>query len=187
MNTALIIIDQQKGNSALTKAHYDAKHASQSVEACLQLAQSGWFDEVFSTGFINPKDSIWQNQLRWCGLSQEEDYALIEEIEDVSTQIFFSSSYFPINEELLQYMDWKNIRHVVIGGMETDCCVLFGACQLFEKGIDVSVASFACASATGAHQAGLESLRHRIGADNVLETMNEVRSWIKKKQVVPSF
>ena len=183
MKTCFIIIDQQRGNRELDRL-YDDIQANQTIQAAVDLVQTKWFDQVYACGFINPPQSVWQEKMHWHGLSKESSYLIDTEIQRIADQEFYHSSYFPITKELSQFLEWKNMERVLVCGMETDCCVLFGACQLFEMGYDVAVAGYACASSTGlkSHQAGLTSISHRLPKDALLMDQKEVEQWIQKEK-----
>lgn len=161
---------------------FDDIQSNKTIEEAVCLAKTGWFDQVFACGFINQKNSVWQTKMHWHGLSKEVSYTIDSQIQQVADQEFYHSSYFPITEEMAQFLDWKDIEKVLVCGIETDCCVLFGACQLFEMGYDVAVAGYACVSSTGpkSHEAGLVSISHRLPKGSLLLSEQEVKQWLAK-------
>ena len=77
------------------------------------------------------------------------------------------SAYTPA---LLNYIKDKQIDQIYLCGLDTDCCVLITAIDLFEHGYDIYVLQDFCASSGGEtmHQAGLMIGRRNIGKNRVV-------------------
>jgi nicotinamidase-related amidase len=67
-------------------------------------------------------------------------------------------------------LERRKISEVFLCGIETDCCVLKTAVDLFEHHYRPVVLSSACASRAGKenHEAGLKILRRMIGNEQVV-------------------
>ena len=96
----------------------------------------------------------------------------------------YKQKYSAFNEQLISILKDNNggelPQEIFIAGIDTECCVLATALELFEKGIRPIVLADYCGTTAGKefHDAGLVSLSSLIGGNNIyrgeIESREEV-------------
>lgn len=159
MNKLLLIIDAQKDfinentKSVLTKIE--------------ELINENKFEYIAFTRFINDKDSNWYKKLKYKGCLTEEQQQIIIDTKDY--KIFEKKIYSSLTDELEKYLIENSINEVYLCGIDTGCCVLKTALDLFENNYDVKVLKEYCASTKGIdyHENAINILERCIGKNNV--------------------
>lgn len=162
MKNILILADVQNGFSRIPQT----EKLAQSVRELLEREP---FDVVIATQFINANDSIYEKLFGWHKLKTAEEIALSPGIQEHTTEVVEKSLYTCINPNFLQRLyqlnDGRLPERVFVAGVDTDCCVLKIATDLFENNIRPVVLTRYCHSNGGdaSHEAGLLCLRRLIG------------------------
>lgn len=160
MKSLLLIIDMQTS--------FINEHTEHLIKDINVLIDSDKYDYIAFTRFINSKDSIWYTKLNYTGCMTEEDKKLV--INPKENKIIDKTIYSSLNNELIQYIKENNISKIYLCGIDTECCVLKTAFDLFENEYDVFVLKDYCASMTGAerHNNALNILKRNIGFDKII-------------------
>ena len=84
--------------------------------------------------------------------------------------IAFENAIVENEEEFRQYIKDNDISKIFLCGIDTECCVLKTAFDLFEKEYDVYVLKDYCACMKGneRHNSAIEILQRNIGYDKVI-------------------
>lgn len=168
MKTFLLIVDLQKG--------FIVDGANDLVQARIdELINTGAFDHIISTIYYNYENSPIIRLMGWTKLFAEEEQAVLGAAATHSDYFVRKNTYSAYSEQLIEYLCAENGGElpecVFITGVDTECCVLATATDLFEAGIRPVVLSYYCASSGGenAHLAGLRTLDSLIGHNNIYQ------------------
>ncbi|NBW41728.1 isochorismatase family protein [bacterium] len=168
MGNALVVVDLQEGfvNEKTEQTAHDIK----------DLVEGAVFDPVVFTRFRNSEFSPHRQFLGWDRLLREDEYRLWREIEPLAKDVFDKASYTSLTPEFRHRLFTQNIDTVFVAGLDTDCCVLKTASDLFESGVRAVVLADFCASNGGekSHKAGLLALRRLIGRNNIIEGISDL-------------
>ena len=137
------------------------------IEKIENLINKNKYNNVVFTKFINTYDSIWYNKLNYNGcLTEEEQSVVIVSNEKVIEKTIYSA----FNDELKKYIIENNVNEIYLCGIDTECCVLKTAFDLFENGYDVYVLRDYCACTEGIdrHNNAIEILKRNIGYNRVI-------------------
>lgn len=165
MKRFLLVIDIQRG--FINESTAEVKNRIDS------LIRSKAFDCVIASVYRNYKDSPISCFMGWREMMTDEEQKLIGEASDADYFIY-KTTYSAYCDELVQILKTENNgtvpECVYICGVDTECCVLMTAAELFEKGIRPVVLADYCGSTGGAdsHNAGILSLKSIIGKSNIL-------------------
>lgn len=159
----LFIIDVQNG--------FVSDKTSYVVERIKDLLEKNVFDHVLFTKFINEEGSPYRKFLNWSRLSTSEEQSIPNEIVKYASNIIEKTVYTGVNDETLNFFHKHNIEEVHLLGIDTDCCVLKTAVDLFEHNIRPIVLEHYSASNGGeqSHQSALTVLSRLIGSHNIKE------------------
>lgn len=161
MTRCLLIIDVQNGFVSDS-----TRHVIPRMEA---LLRGHLFDHVVASRFVNVEGSPYRRVMGWDKLSSPPETDLLPFVEDAAERVFEKNVYTMVNDEFLGYLDGNGIDSVYICGIDTDCCVLKTAVDLFERNRDVRVLEHYCASNGGdaSHQAALRVMG-RVISENCI-------------------
>ncbi|MBA4496328.1 isochorismatase family protein [Paenactinomyces guangxiensis] len=122
--------------------------------------------------FINEEGSPYRQYLNWERLSSDLEQELHPQIKPYAKTVFKKGIYTAINDETLLYIKENNISKIFILGIDTDCCVLKTAVDLFEHHLHPIVLSYYSASNGGkeSHNAAIKVLERLIGRQNIIHT-----------------
>lgn len=164
MKNFLLVIDIQRGflneNTAEVKNKIDS------------LIRSNVFDCVIATVYRNYRGSPISSFMGWREMMTNEEQKLVGEASDADFFIY-KTSYSAYSNELVNILTTENAgvmpECVFIAGVDTECCVLMTAAELFEKGIRPVVLADYCGSTGGtdSHNAGILSMQSIIGKSNM--------------------
>lgn len=168
MKNILLVIDIQRG--FITNGHTnDAK------ERICRLIGGRFFDEIIVTRYENYENSPIIRLMGWDSLLNESDRSIvgneIAEVKNIVTKTKYSGYGDSLLDMLRQKNNGETPEQVFLCGVDTECCVLSTATDLFEAGIRPVVLSYYCGSSGGEeyHHAGILSLHHLIGRNNIYD------------------
>lgn len=161
MNSLLLIIDLQKS--------FINNNTVGIIKKIENLLIEKKYDNVIFTKFINTYDSIWYNKLNYSGCLTLDEQSIVIDI-DSKDKVIDKTIYSAFNDELKKYIIENNIDKIYLCGIDTECCVLKTAFDLFENGYDVYVLKDYCACTVGIerHNNAIEILKRNIGYDSVI-------------------
>lgn len=138
-----------------------------------ELLHASVFDAVIATKYMNYPGSPIIELMGWDLLLTEEEQALAGSVGSCADRIVTKTQYSSVNESLIRTLKELNRgslpEYLFVLGVDTECCVLSTAIDLFEAGIRPIVLSAYCGSSGGEayHNAGILSLHHLIGENNI--------------------
>ncbi len=166
MKKILIVVDIQNG-FITTPALVEIKNR---IDALINLNA---FDSIIATAYENYENSPIIRLMGWDKLLTKKEQMLTGEIEAKNDFVVTKKTYSALNDELLNALRKSNDgilpECVYIVGVDTECCVLATATDLFELGIRPIVLEKYCGASNGEkyHDAGILSLRSLIGKGNI--------------------
>lgn len=161
MTSCLLVIDVQNG--FVSEA---TEHAAQHIASLMD----GRFDHVVASKFVNTDGSPYRRVMGWEKLSSPPEIDLLPFVEEAAECVFVKNVYTVANREFLDYLDGSGIDVVYLCGIDTDCCVLKTAADLFELNRDVRVLEYYCASNGGpeSHEAALRVMSRQISENCIV-------------------
>lgn len=171
MNNILIVVDVQNGFTRYEQTFEVSKKI-------VDLTNKGLFDYVIATRFLNKEGSQYARILNWHRLINRPEIDLVSGLE--YDYVVDKWIYTCVNDEFIKLLKEKNHgvkpKHIFVCGIDTDCCVLKVATDLFEYGIMPIVLSNYCDSNGGpkSHEAGLLVMERLIGKKSLVP--NEILS-----------
>lgn len=159
MKNLLLIIDVQKS--------FINKNTKDLPEKIQNLVDLNKYDHVVFTRFINSEENITYKELNYQGCMTEEEKQIV--IKTGSYKVIDKNIYTALNEELSNYIRENDINELYLCGIDTECCVLKTAFDLFEKGYEVYVLENYCACTLGKerHNNAIEILKRNIGKNRI--------------------
>jgi nicotinamidase-related amidase len=166
----LLVVDVQQGFINDFTYHIPGRIA--------RLIQTGDFDPLLFTRFVNTPESPYQTLLEWHACTGPPDTELVPELLPLAdpSDVFDKPGFTGVPEALVKRLQRDKIPEVWLVGIDTDMCVLKVAMDLFDAGIEPVVLIDCCASTAGlqAHLAGLAILSRNIGPHQLrLTRLNE--------------
>lgn len=161
MKKILIIVDVQNG--------FLKRINNKIVDNIEDLLQLNIFDYVIATKFKNTTNSSFENILNWSDLKTDQEQQINEKIINYVNLIVDKNVYSCVDVNFIQKLrsinNGKLPEQVYVVGLDTDCCVLTIAVNLFEYGIRPIVLTEYCNSTGGnlSHESGLICLKRLIG------------------------
>jgi Amidases related to nicotinamidase len=131
MVSCLLLIDIQNG--------FVSDKTKQILPRVKRLIKEGNFDHVIATRFVNQKGSPYVRFMGWEKLMLDEETKLIDFIDENVEKVFKKSIYSAVSTGLLKFAKDNSIDTFYIAGIDTDCCILKTAVDMFEKNIDFKV------------------------------------------------
>jgi len=113
MTSCLFVIDVQNGF-----INHNSNHV---VGRILNLLECNLFDHVVFTRFKNAKDSPFVRNLKWHRFFDTHEIDIVEQLKNLSENIFDKSIYSSINQEAKQFLARNNISKVFLCGIDTEC------------------------------------------------------------------
>lgn len=159
MKSLLLVIDVQK--DFITE---ETKHIPEKIS---KLINENVYDDVVLTRYINSPTNICYVKLGFEGCLSEEGKQLALDSKNYS--VIDKPMYTSLTKELEDYIKNNDINKIYLCGIDTECCVLKTALDLFENGYDVYVLKDYCAAVAGkeAHDNAIELLKRNIGENNI--------------------
>lgn len=160
MKKMLVVVDLQRS--------FINENTEFIIDKIKKLVNSNEFDKVIFTKFVNNEDSIYVSKLNYKGcLTYEEQEIMIDTKDNIVLNKNVYTVYSDRFKEIVR--DFK-INEIYLCGIDTECCVLKSAFDLFEMGYDVKVLKdyCACTNEIKRHMNALEILRRNIGYNNIV-------------------
>lgn len=159
MNTLLLVIDMQKA--------FINPNTEYLIEKISNLINTNQYNHIVFTRFINTNDSIYVSDLNYYGCIGEDKELVIK---PDNHKVIDKKVYSSLNSELKNYIIENNIVKIYLCGINTDCCVLKTAFDLFENEYDFYILKDYCASTNGIekHNNALEILKRNIGNKRII-------------------
>ena len=165
MKNILIVVDVQNG---FTRYEQTKEVAKKIVE----LTHSGAFDYIIATQFINKEGSQFTEFLDWHRLQNSPDIDIYTglQYDDLVKKYIYTMVDNHFMKQLSIINDGELPKEVYICGIDTDCCVLKVATDLFEHHIKPLVLLDYCQSNGGmkSHEAGILAMTRLIGHKSLL-------------------
>lgn len=179
MKICLIIVDVQVG--------FISEHTRSIIPKISSLLSGIVCTRIVFTRFVNRDGSAHRRLLRWNKLTTEEEQHIVPELSGRAVTIVEKYGYSGATPELLALLEKDRIELVLLCGIDTDCCVLKTAADLFEQNIRCVVLADYCASNGGgdSHEAGIKVLERLIGSDAVYRRSISA-DWLKSLARVTS-
>lgn len=166
MKHFLLVIDLQKG-------FIEPETNGYVEDRITTLAKQGSFDCVIASIYKNYQGSPISRLMGWNKLMTEAEQEVCDSFKGNFDCSFDKTTYSAYCDELLELLKANNggvlPEAVFISGVDTECCVLMTAADLFEAGIRPILLADYCAASGGveAHNAGLRSIESLIGTNNI--------------------
>ncbi|UUD35257.1 isochorismatase family protein [Mycoplasmopsis caviae] len=146
----------------------------------VKLSNNNYFDIKVASQFINNENSPYEEILKWTKLRNKDEIDLVsglkfDAIIRKNTYTFWTSE---LKEKLKKLNNGELPKEIYLCGIDTDCCVLKTAVDIFENNIRPIVIKDFCASNGGIkqHNAGLKVLERLIGKNNIINFADILRS-----------
>lgn len=165
----LLLVDMQEGFLRFK----EASNLLNSVSNVLP-----YFDDVLATKYENSKGSFFETVLGWSGMQSREDQELVKVAKDNASFVLSKQWYSCKGSDLIPHLKRMNNgvvpKEVWVAGVDTDCCVLAVAVELFESGVKPIIIKDCCWSSGGEeyHTAGLMCLRRLIGKNQIVFSLD---------------
>ncbi len=162
----LLIVDAQAG--FMKKAEMESLKYKISELLSLEI-----FDIIIATKFMNSSYSSYHRYINWEKMQNPQDQKLIKSVQSRANLVIEKSIYSCINadfiQKITQYCEGSYPENIYILGVDTDCCVLKIAVDLFEVNIRPIILSDYCFSNGGlsSHEAGLLCMKRLIGRKQI--------------------
>ena len=146
MKRILLVVDVQNGFQRIPETKDNAFRIA-------DLVESGLFDKIIATKFINRPDSPYYQWFHWERLVDQPDIELMKEVRE-NSDVILEKYYYNCEREsfisaLKECSGGGLPECVFLCGTDTDCCVQINATTLFEMGIHPVVLVDYCASNGG--------------------------------------
>lgn len=179
MSNILIVVDVQNG--------FNRYEQTQEVtKKIVELTNGGLFDYIIATRFLNKEGSQYTRILNWHRLMSSPEIDLISGLK--YNHVVDKWIYTCVNDEFMKLLKEKNNsnmpKHIFICGIDTDCCVLKVATDLFEQGVMPIVLSHYCDSNGGPryHEAGILAMERLLGKKSIVS--NKISSKEELAQII---
>ncbi|MBE5805958.1 MAG: cysteine hydrolase [Clostridiales bacterium] len=138
------------------------------VEEIKKLVDSKKYDNIIFTKFINDYESNWYKKLNYKGCLTQEGQDI--PINTYKHLVIEKKIYSSLNDELIEYINKNRIEEIHICGIDTECCVLKTALDLFEKNYNIKVLKEYCACTNGKekHDNAINILTRCIGKSSII-------------------
>ena len=160
MNSLLLVIDLQ--NAFINK---NTRNLPSKIE---KIIKNNQYDKIVFTRFINFDNSIFVKKLKYTRCINEEDRKIVVDI--TNNKVIDKTIYSAVNEELIKFINANRIEKIYLCGIDTECCVLKTALDLFELGYEVYVLKKYCGCTHGIirNNKALNTIKRNIGKNNVI-------------------
>lgn len=154
MSKSLIVVDMQKG--FMTKPNYVSL-----VSKIQSLIDSGNYEKIYFTKFVNRQGSLYQTKLNWFNLTDDDSTSLVIECDNAT---IFEKYGYGLTQEQLKEIIALNEKEIDVCGVETEACVYAIAFQLFDNGIFPNVLKNYVATATQRQEFAINLLIRQFGS-----------------------
>ncbi len=156
----LLVIDLQKA--------FINENTIDVVERIDKLIKDNKYDNIIFTRFINTDNSIWVKKLKYEECISNESKRIV--LDTNNNLVIDKNIYSAFSEQLKKYISDNKIDNIYLCGIDTECCILKTAFDLFENGYNVYVLKDYCACTHGEvrHNNAIEILKRNIGEEYVI-------------------
>lgn len=168
MKSCLFVVDVQKGFISSQTAHVQ--------DRITDLLGQNCFNHTIFTKFVNTQDSPYVRYLGWDRLIRAEEQDLVDSLKPFAHIVFEKKAYTAINNQSLNFLAEHKVQVAFVLGIDTDCCVLSTAIDLFKIGIRPYVLAHYSASNGGqlSHDSAIVVLKRLIGRNAIIsEPVNQ--------------
>ena len=160
MNKLLLVIDMQKD--------FINENTKFLIEKIEKLIDENKFNNIVFTRFINNNNSVFYKRLKYTGCTSKEGMKIV--LSEDSKKIIDKQGYTALTKECIEYINENNIDEIYLCGIDTECCVLKTAFDMFEAGYNVYVLKDYSASTYGEerHNNAIQILERNIGKEFVV-------------------
>ena len=125
---------------------------------------------TIATKFVNADNSPYEVFIDWHRLKRSPEIDVVDFVSSYAQRVFEKNIYSSCTNELISFLEEHKIKEVYLAGIDTDCCVLKTATDLFERGIRPIVLTDYCASNGGeeSHRAAIRVMERTIGKKQIL-------------------
>lgn len=162
MSNILILVDMQNGFCKY-------EHSDKLILQIENLLKLNIFDYIIATKFLNHEGSMYTKLFDWHDLISEDDRSICDKLNNYWDILIEKSIYTCVDNSFIDILKRLNDdsipEKIFVAGLDTDCCVLKIATDLFENGIRPVVLTKYCDSNGGPeyHLAGIMCLQRLIG------------------------
>jgi len=162
MVSCLLLIDVQNG--------FVTDNTKRVLPRIKQIIKANHFDHIAATRFMNTVDGPYVRIMDWNRFMDEDETKLIDFVDKSAEKVFKKSIYSAVNRELLKFAKDNSIDTFYLAGIDTDCCILKTAADMFEKNMDVRVLLYYSASNGGrkSFNAAVTVLNRLIGKNCII-------------------
>ena len=159
MNKLLLVIDMQN--------QFMNDNTVFLIDKINNLIKENKFDNIVFTRFINNKDNMFYKKLGYTGCSEKGTREIVIE---TSETILDKTVYTALNVDLKQYIINNDIDEIYLCGIDTECCILKTALDMFEEDYNVYVLKDYCACTHGIerHDNAIKILERNIGKKYII-------------------
>ncbi len=159
MKSLLLVIDVQKA--------FINKHTKNIVAKIEKIVNSKKYDEVIYTQFINKENSKYINKLHYYGCLNDDQELVINPQNNL---VIKKNVYTAFNDELKNYIKKNKINQIYLCGIDTECCILKTAFDLFENDYEFYILKDYCACMHGKRRNdnALTILKRNVGIDTII-------------------
>ena len=160
MNKLLLIIDLQKD--------FINEYTQFLPKKISELIERNDYKNVVFTRFINDKNNVCYKRLKYTGCIEESGKKIV--IDTQNNEIVDKSTYTALTENIIKYIKNNKIDEIYLCGIDTECCVLKTAFDMFENLYNVYVLKDYCASIHGTevHNNAIKLLERNIGKEYII-------------------
>jgi nicotinamidase-related amidase len=159
MPEPLLVVDVQRGFINSFTEHIPGRIA--------RLLESGDYEPVLFTRFINSDGSPYRRLLDWHACADPPETELADELRPFADhdRVHDKHGLTGVPDGLAAWLRDTRVEQITVVGIDTDMCVLKVVMDLFDLGIEPIVLVDCCASTAGlqAHLAGLAILSRNVG------------------------
>jgi nicotinamidase-related amidase len=159
----LLVVDVQKG--------FVNKFTEQVPRRVRRLIESGRWEPLLFTRFVNTPNSPYQRLLDWHDCEGPPETDLADEVAAHAERgrVFVKEGLTGLTAEMRDFLMERRFESITVVGIDTDMCVMKIALDLFDLGIQPIVLADCCGSTLGAyaHLAGLAILSRNIGPEQI--------------------
>lgn len=163
----LVIIDMQKG--------FMNQHTQHLADRIRQYAfkNRNFFKYIITTKYINHEGTACYQFEKWYKCMHDtEEAGLVPEVEELSAINVEKDKYSCYNTDFQNLLKGLHLNEVYLCGVNTGCCVLHSAFDMYNDLISCYVIEDLCGSTSGpdSHKAAIKVLSECITKDRVIQS-----------------
>ncbi len=138
------------------------------IKKISDMIEDNIFDDTVFTRFINSYESVFFKKLKYKGCISDEGKKIA--LNTFDNIVIDKTGYTVLVDECIKYINNNNIDEIYLCGIDTECCILKSALDMFEQGFNVFVLKDYCASTYGKkrHDNAIEILKRNIGEKYII-------------------